>query len=192
MSPAAYMMGARGMAAASGLPVTAITDIHYPLSKYGDDVALQPSLAASAAGTDSTFSCNGLSVSKRVANQGTPIWMYEFRDQTAPPLVGNMGGKYVLALSQGAAHASELPCVFNMLDLGNAERKALSATMSQYWANFARTGNPNGAGAPKWASFTAGSVQALDVESAGGVAPMTGAAFSGQHQCGTIWSKQTF
>ena len=73
MSPAAYMMGARGMAAASGLPLTAITDIHYPLSKYGDEVALQPSLAASAAGTDSTFSCNGLSVSNRVANQGAPI-----------------------------------------------------------------------------------------------------------------------
>ncbi len=192
LSPGAYMMGARGQATAAGLPVSAITDIHYPLGKYGDDVALQPSLAAGAAGTDSTFSCNGLNVSKRVVQQGAPIWMYEFRDQTAPPLIGNIGNKYVLTLSQGAAHASELPYLFNMTDLVNAERKSLSATMSQYWVNFARTGNPNGAGAPNWPAFSTGAVQALDVESAGGVAPMASAAFSGQHQCGTIWSKQTF
>jgi len=192
LSEGAYRLGARGLATAAGLPITAITDIHYPLAKYGSDTALQPSLAAGAAGTDSTFSCNGLNVSKRMANQGSPVWMYEFRDQTAPPLVGNVGGKYVLTLSQGAAHASELPYVFNMLDLGNAERKALSTTMSRYWVNFARTGDPNGADAPKWPAFGTGSLQALDVESAGGIAPMTGAAFSNQHQCGTAWSKQAF
>ena len=48
--------------------------------------------------------------------------MYEFRDQTAIPLVGMIDGKYPLSLNQGAAHAAEIPYVFNMLDMQNAER----------------------------------------------------------------------
>ena len=39
------------------------------------------------------------------STQGAPVWMYEFRDQTAVPLFGIFGGAYRLSLPQGAAHA---------------------------------------------------------------------------------------
>ena len=193
MTADAYAKGAEAMAAETGLSASDLTVKYYPLNRFGNDVTLQPSLASGAAGTDSTFSCNGATVSARIAAQGAPIWMYEFRDQTAVPLFGVFGGKYRLSLPQGAAHGFELAYIFGMASaIQNAEQKALQATMSTYWTNFARTGNPNGAGASAWKPFLAGKVQALDVASGGGVKPMPKAAFLDQHLCRTAWSKLTF
>ena len=199
MKAAAYPMTVNALTAGGGLSVSAsqLTTTDYPLSSYGADVDLQPSLAAIAIATDASFSCNGLNVSSRIKSQGTPTWMYEFRDQTAIPLVGMINGKYPMALKQGAAHAAEIPYVFNMHDMGNAERTALQTTMSQYWVNFARTGNPNGpnpqgGGVPNWAEFASGNVQSLDVASGGGVAPMAASAFAAQHKCDGVWKILTF
>ncbi len=189
----AYATSARQAESSQGIPVGALTERYYPLSRFGDDPALAPSLASAAASTDSTFSCNGSNVSSRIAAQGRPTWMYEFRDQTAPPLVGNFGGRYILSLPQGAAHASELSYLFVPKGANpTAEQKALEATMAAYWTNFARSGDPNGAGAPAWEAFGKGSVQALDVASGGGVAGMTADAFRDQHLCRSAWSGLTF
>jgi carboxylesterase type B len=54
----------------------------------------------------------------------------------------------------GAFHTAEVPYVLNTLDMSDrpftdADRKAADL-MSSYWANFARTGNPNGMGLPVW------------------------------------------
>ena len=192
MTAEGFNKGAEAMAKQTGLSVSELAG-YYPLNRHGDDVGLQPSRAAAAAGTDSTFSCNGVNVSTRIAAQGSPIWMYEFRDQTAVPLFGMFGGKYGLSLPQGAAHAFELPYLFGMAAAAqNAEQNALKATMSTYWTNFARTGNPNGGGTPAWAGFKGGTVQALDVASGGGVMGMTADAFRDQHLCKTAWARQTF
>jgi para-nitrobenzyl esterase len=188
----AYAKAAETLSAESGVPVAELTGRAYPLSAYGADIALQPSLAAAAAGTDSTFSCNGANVSARIAAQGSPVWMYEFRDQTSPPLVGRFGGKYVLSLPQGAAHASELPYVFNMIDLGSPDRQALKDTVTGYWASFARSGDPNGDGRPAWPKYQSAHIQALDVPARGGVAPMAASAFRTEHKCDTVWARQRF
>jgi para-nitrobenzyl esterase len=196
MAPAAYTLTVGALAGSTGTPLgvsTAdLTSKYYQLANYGSDASLQPSNAATALATDATFSCNGLNVSKRIAQQGGKVWMYEFRDQTAIPLVGFVNGKYVPSLAQGAAHASEIPYVFNMHDMQNAERKGLQREMSQYWVNFARTGDPNGAGVPQWAAFSKGSVQALDVASGGGVTTMPAEKFATQHKCGDVWKGLTF
>jgi len=63
----------------------------------------------------------------------------------------------------GAAHAMEIPFVFGNFqadadsalrfawsDANKAGREELSKRMSGYWANFAKTGDPNGPGLPEW------------------------------------------
>jgi para-nitrobenzyl esterase len=69
-----------------------------------------------------------------------------------------------------AAHAAEVPYVFNNLgelplfpDRSDPKLAAASAPdrkvadeMSSYWANFARTGNPNGEGLPTWQEHKVG------------------------------------
>ena len=193
LSAAAYPATAAGLASGTGVPTAALTGTFYPLANYGSVAALQPSLAASALGTDVIFACNGLNVSTRASSQGTPTWMYEFRDQTAPPSIGNTNGAYTLSFPQGAAHSYEIQYLFNLGNLQNDERRALQTAMSTYWTNFARSGNPaSGGTVPAWGRFDTGALQGLDVASGGGITARTPASFSTQHQCATVWTALTF
>jgi para-nitrobenzyl esterase len=56
----------------------------------------------------------------------------------------------------GAFHTSEVPYVLNSLAFCDrpfaAEDRKIADTLSQYWANFAANGDPNGKGLPHWPS----------------------------------------
>jgi len=70
----------------------------------------------------------------------------------------------------GVNHGAEIPFVFGFRGLGffanftsDLDRK-VATQMGDYWVNFAKTGDPNGAGLPAWPAFSNASRQTLLVD----------------------------
>ena len=68
--------------------------------------------------------------------------------------------------SGGAVHAAEIPYALGNLNVHDAydwtdDDRAASQTMRAYFANFVKTGNPNGRGLPRWMPVTPGAVEQL-------------------------------
>lgn len=60
--------------------------------------------------------------------------------------------RYSSKTPNGANHGSEVPYVFG-INLPTPQDKAFSEQMQTYWTNFAKIGNPNGAGLTHWPTF---------------------------------------
>jgi len=84
---------------------------------------------------------------------------YYYFDQHAPKPAGSP------AADHGMPHGVDVPYVFQTLDRHDAKLRpedfAISDTVSTYWTNFAKHGNPNGPGVPAWPEFTAGNRQVM-------------------------------
>lgn len=76
----------------------------------------------------------------------------------------------------GATHAAEIAYVFgNLGGPGGSPRPedvAMSELMMSYWVNFARTGDPNGPGLPKWSKFGEFTQQAMHFDAQPGMRPV--------------------
>jgi len=96
-------------------------------------------------------------VARLASAAGQPTWQYRF-SYVASSLRAN---------TKGALHATEIPFVFETTrakygEATTADDEKLAAAANAYWTNFARSGDPNGAGVPAWPRYTEKDDRLLD------------------------------
>ncbi|MGC2330033.1 MAG: carboxylesterase family protein [Candidatus Acidiferrales bacterium] len=82
-----------------------------------------------------------------------PVYQYHFEE--VPPTKPGATVGSLPASELGSRHAGEIEYVFDTLKLRpdlrwTADDFTLADAMSSYWANFVKTGDPNGKGLPSW------------------------------------------
>jgi para-nitrobenzyl esterase len=104
--------------------------------------------------------------------QGQKVFVYRFV-RMPPTAAGER--------NWGAFHTAEVPYAYDNLKFVKRPFEQvdyhLSDEMSSYWVNFAKTGDPNEAGLPRWEPFSreSGKIMILDRQPATGVLPDKGA-----------------
>ncbi len=88
-------------------------------------------------------------VAASVAQKGQPTYVYRFSY-----VATSMRPKW-----PGAPHATEIPFAFDTVRFHygkktSAQDEQMARTMHAYWVNFAKTGNPNGAGLAHWPRYS--------------------------------------
>ena len=97
-------------------------------------------------------------VASTLAHQGIPTYEYRFSY-----VAEGMASEW----KSGAPHATDVPYVMNTVAAKyqgrlTAKDAAIAEQINSYWANFAKTGNPNGAGLPVWPVYDPGKDQIMD------------------------------
>ena len=117
----------------------------YPPSAYPT-----PNLAWATMLTDRMWARSTFQQHRLLADR-VPAYAYEFADRHAPMYL-----PFPDDFPPGAFHAAEVPYLFRdqQFEAGSTpDQRRLSDQMIRYWANFARSGDPNGAGLPAWRPF---------------------------------------
>jgi para-nitrobenzyl esterase len=97
---------------------------------------------------DSSFGWNMITWARLTATVDEDAYLYYFSHRPPGPRKNELG----------AYHAGEIAYAFNNPDTlktaPTAEDRQMADIMSDYWVNFARSGNPNGQGLPTWQKYT--------------------------------------
>lgn len=94
------------------------------------------------------------SMAEEISKSGPTVYLYYFSYLDSGEYNGEPA---TLGLRLGADHGAELPYVFGLLNhwhlaIPEADHN-LQETVMDYWTNFAKTLDPNGATLPEWKSF---------------------------------------
>lgn len=107
-----------------------------------------------------------------IAGKGVPVYAYRFSyvAEKLPPAPAGAPPQ------NGAGHASDIPFFFNTqaikYEAGTTPRdNAMGKAISAYLANFAKTGNPNGAGLPVWPRYDRAKDEIMDFATSGKAVP---------------------
>ncbi|MCZ2481593.1 carboxylesterase family protein [Aquirufa nivalisilvae] len=127
---------------------------HYPANNDSLAVNSQNRLSR-----DLVFGAPNFILANLHSDQGHPVYVYRFT-RVVPA-----DGEYK---KFKAFHTGEVPYALNTLHLVNRpwekEDLALANTMSSYWVNFAKLGNPNAKGLPIWPAFHAKTLEIIRLD----------------------------
>lgn len=142
------LYGKQAEAAAAAFPAAPQEPFYHYLIDPGGSAKGSYNACVSAA----WFAYSHYNWARLLTGQGVPVYTYYFTKDN--------GGT-------GSNHAGELPYFFGKLDRSSrnydAGDFALSDTMRQYYLNFIRTGDPNGAGLPAWPEASQAPDQVLEL-----------------------------
>lgn len=128
------------------------------ISAYDPDGTADFAALLSKVTTDRVWAEPARLTARTFAKAGVPVYLYRFSY-----VADSMKDKF----TAGAPHATEIDYVFDTV----AQRYGTSLTtrdrsvarmMNGYWANFSRTGDPNGPDLPQWPRFTVAGNELLD------------------------------
>jgi para-nitrobenzyl esterase len=171
---ASVFRGSAGAVAAAGEGTKKTLRISYgsmatvAAAAYFIDARVGRMAAADEWLNDALMTCPAAAMAALNADAGRRSFVYQFRR--------SIPGKGQSEL--GSFHSLELPYVFGALrspawDWLPFQKvdDGLAAAMESYWTNFAKTGDPNGAGLPKWGAFTGASEEYVEFGNDGRVVP---------------------
>ncbi|KAB7732431.1 carboxylesterase family protein [Rudanella paleaurantiibacter] len=142
---------------------------HYPANTDAEAATSQMRVSR-----DMIFGAQNYAWANLQSRQGKPVFVYRFRRKVPAT------GEYA---HYGAFHTGEVAYAYDNLRFIDKSLRPLQPAddelarqMSAYWANFIRTGNPNGTGLPTWPAYSVGSKQVLMLDTQIGAHPLPDSA----------------
>lgn len=167
-------LGAKNIEEMRAVPAEKIAEVQYTIQSPSglawqpvvDNVLLKASvdevaLSGNAHDIDYMIGCTGgdIAASDRILEKSAVRWAKNQNKLGRCPSYIYFFNRQLPGDNAGAFHSSELWYVFHTMNRCWRPWEpcdyTLEAAMSSYWANFAKTGDPNGKGLPTWRPYTA-------------------------------------